>query len=179
MHRTQGLPLVIARPGIVIGEGGPLQHWGIGRWHGAGAVRIWGDGHNILPFVLIDDISDALIAMIDKDEAVGQSFNLIGEPMMSARDYFDAIHQALGARIEVKKGAFWTFYLSGSVKYLLKRYVVGLRDLKNQSYSDWKSRGHLSPFSNEHTKEVLGWAPESDRDAFVRKGITEANLFGF
>jgi hypothetical protein len=98
---------------------------------------------------------------------------------MSARDYFDAIHQALGARIEVKKGAFWTFYLSGSVKYLLKRYVVGLRDLKNQSYSDWKSRGHLSPFSNEHTKEVLGWAPESDRDAFVRKGITEANLFGF
>ncbi len=179
MHRTQGLPLVIARPGIVIGEGGPLQHWGIGRWHGAGAVRIWGDGHNILPFVLIDDISDALIAMIDKDEAVGQSFNLIGEPMMSARDYFDAIHQALGARIEVKKGAFWTFYLSGSVKYLLKRYVVGLRDLKNQSYSDWKSRGHLSPFSNEHTKEVLGWAPESDRDAFVRKGITDANLFGF
>ncbi len=179
MHRNQDLPLVIARPGIVIGEGGPLQHWGIGRWHGAGAVRIWGDGHNILPFVLIEDISDALIAMIDNDAAVGQSFNLIGEPMMSARDYFDAIHEALGARIEVKKGAFWTFYLSGSIKYLLKRYVVGLHDLKNQSYSDWKSRGHLSPFSNARTKEVLGWKPEADRDEFIRKGITQANLFGF
>lgn len=179
MHKNKGLPLVIARPGIVIGEGGPLQHWGIGRWHGAGAVRIWGNGRNILPFVLIDDISDALIAMIDTDEAVGQSFNLIGEPMMSARDYFDAIHEALGARIEVKRGAFWTFYLSGTIKYLLKRYVVGLKDLKNQSYSDWKSRGHLSPFSNAHTKKVLGWKPEAARDALIRKGIIQANLFGY
>lgn len=178
MHETKGLPVVIARPGIVIGEGGPLQHWGIGRWHGAGAVRIWGNGRNILPFVLIDDISDALIALIDADDAVGQSFNLIGEPMMSARDYFDAIHEALGARIEVKPGAFWTFYLSGSIKYLLKRYVVRLKDLNNQSYSDWKSRGHLSPFSNDHTKQVLGWKPEADRDAFIRKGIIQANLFG-
>ncbi|MBC7157649.1 MAG: NAD-dependent epimerase/dehydratase family protein, partial [Rhodobacteraceae bacterium] len=41
LHRAEGLPLVIARPGIVVGPGGPLQHWGIGRWHGAGAVRLW------------------------------------------------------------------------------------------------------------------------------------------
>lgn len=31
MQRDAGLPLVIARPGIVVGQGGPLQHWGIGR----------------------------------------------------------------------------------------------------------------------------------------------------
>ena len=179
MHRDNGLPLVIARPGIVVGEGGPLQHWGIGRWHGAGAVRIWGDGHNILPFVLIDDVSDALIRMIDNPEAIGQSFNLIGEPMLSGRGYFNAIHEALGARIDVKPGAFWVFWLSGTVKYLLKRYVVGLRGLNNQSYLDWKSRAHLSPFKNDHPKAVLGWQPETDRDAFVRRAITEANLFGF
>ena len=44
MHKDENLPLVIVRPGIVIGEGGPLQHWGIGRWAGAGAVKIWGTG---------------------------------------------------------------------------------------------------------------------------------------
>jgi predicted dehydrogenase/putative NADH-flavin reductase len=42
LHKSHGLPLVIARPGIVVGQSGPLQHWGIGRWHGAGAVKIWG-----------------------------------------------------------------------------------------------------------------------------------------
>ncbi|CAN0051913.1 unnamed protein product, partial [Chrysoparadoxa australica] len=78
LHHTRGLPLVIARPGIVVGKGGPLQHWGIGRWHGAGAVRIWGHGRNILPFVLIDDVVDGLVRMIDAP-VVGQSFNLVGE----------------------------------------------------------------------------------------------------
>ncbi len=179
MHRDKGLPLVIARPGIVIGAGGPLQHWGIGRWHGAGAVRIWGNGRNILPFVLIEDVSDALIRMIDHPDAVGQSFNLVGEPMMSARDYFDAIHETMGARIDVRPGAFWVFWLSGTVKYLLKRHVVGLKGLSNQSYRDWKSRAHLSPFHNDHPKVVLGWAPETDRATFNQKGIVEANLFGF
>ncbi|HRM75931.1 MAG TPA: NAD-dependent epimerase/dehydratase family protein, partial [Paracoccus sp. (in: a-proteobacteria)] len=82
-----GLPLVIARPGIVLGDGGPLQHWGIGRWHGAGAVRLWGSGKNILPFVLADDVSDGLILMMTRPEAIGQSFNLIGDAMFSGRDY--------------------------------------------------------------------------------------------
>ena len=63
MRQEAGLPLTIARPGIVVGRGGPLQHWGIGRWHGAGAVRLWGAGDNPLPFVLIGDVSDALIRM--------------------------------------------------------------------------------------------------------------------
>jgi nucleoside-diphosphate-sugar epimerase len=179
MHREQGLPLVIARPGIVVGEGGPLQHWGIGRWHGAGAVRIWGHGRNILPFVLIDDVSDALIRMIEVDDAVGKSFNLVGEPMMSARDYFDAIHEKLGARIQIVPGSLTAFYLSDAVKFGLKRYVLRHRGLNRASLRDWKSRAHFSPFRNDQTKRVLGWKPEADRERFVQKAIVEANLFGF
>jgi nucleoside-diphosphate-sugar epimerase len=179
MHRGQGVPLVIARPGIVVGEGGPLQHWGIGRWHGAGAVRIWGHGRNIIPFVLIDDVSDGLIRMIETDDAVGQSFNLVGDPMMSARDYFDAIHQKLGARIKVQSGSLMGFYMADGVKYALKRHVLGKSGAVRASLRDWKSRAHFSPFRNDHPKAVLGWAPEQDRDAFIEKAITEANLFGF
>jgi predicted dehydrogenase/nucleoside-diphosphate-sugar epimerase len=179
MHKERGLPLVIARPGIVVGIGGPLQHWGIGRWHGAGAVRIWGNGRNILPFVLIDDVSDGLIRMIEVDAAVGQSFNLVGEPMMSARDYFDAIHEALGARIQVSPGSLYGFYLSDTVKYILKRHVLGKKGAIRASLRDWKSRAHFSPFQNNHPKSVLGWKPESDRDVFIEKAISGANLFGF
>ena len=108
--RQRGLPLVIARPGIVVGGDGPLQHWGIGRWHGPGAVKLWGDGRNILPFVLVDDLCAALIAMMTRDGVEGQSFNLTGAPMLTGRDYFDAIHARLGARLRVTSGnltAMW------------------------------------------------------------------------
>ncbi|MBX2806832.1 MAG: NAD-dependent epimerase/dehydratase family protein [Hyphomicrobiales bacterium] len=179
MHRDRELPLVIARPGIVVGEGGPLQHWGIGRWQGAGAVRIWGHGRNILPFAWIDDVSDGLIRMIETDDAVGQSFNLVGDPMMSARDYFDAIHERLGARIKVKPGSLMGFYLADGVKYALKRHVLGKKNAVRASLRDWKSRAHFSPFRNEHPKSVLGWRPEGDREVFIQKAIVDANLFGF
>ncbi|MFT3801890.1 MAG: NAD-dependent epimerase/dehydratase family protein [Burkholderiaceae bacterium] len=178
MHRTQGLPLVIARPGIVIGHGGPLQHWGIGRWHGAGAVRIWGHGRNVLPFVLADDVSDGLIRMMDSPDALGRSFNLVGDPMMSARDYFDAIRAALGARITVTPGSLHAMWMADGVKYTLKRYVLGRKGLGRPSLADWKSRAHLSRFDNRLSKSLLGWAPESNHKAFVERGITQANLFG-
>ena len=178
MHRDRGLPLVIARPGIVVGHGGPLQHWGIGRWHGAGALRIWGHGRNILPFVLADDVSDGLIRMMDNPDAVGRSFNLVGDPMMSARDYFDAIHQALGARITVKPGNLHAMWLADGVKYILKRYALGRKGAVCPSLADWKSRAHFSKFDNSRTKAVLGWTPEADRKAFITRGIVQANLFG-
>lgn len=178
MHRDGGLPLVIARPGIVVGPGGPLQHWGIGRWHGAGAVRIWGHGHNILPFVLNEDIADGLVRMIDAP-VEGQSFNLIGERMFSARDYFDAIHQALGARIRLSSGNLYAFYASDAVKYALKKYALRRAGVIRPSLADWKSRAHFSPFVNDKPKQALGWRPEPDRATFIEKAITKANLFGF
>lgn len=179
LHDEQGLPLVIARPGIVVGEGGPLQHWGIGRWHGAGAVRIWGPGTNILPFVLIDDVAEGLVIMMKNEAAVGKSFNLVADPMMSARDYFAAIHQELGAQIKVSSGNLNVFWAADAVKYLLKKHALRRHQSIRPSLADWKSRAHFSPFDNSLPKDVLGWAPEPRKEVFVQKAITEANLLGF
>ncbi|GAA6178422.1 NAD-dependent epimerase/dehydratase family protein [Sulfitobacter pacificus] len=179
MHRDKGLPVTIARPGIVVGAGGPLQHWGIGRWHGAGAVKIWGDGRNTLPFVLIDDVADGLILMAEHDAALGESFNLIGEPMLSARGYFDAIHQKLGARIKVSSGPLGLLYGADAVKFLLKTKVLRRGGLSKPSLRDWKSRAHYSPFDNSKPKEILGWAPEDQRKSFIKAAISDAGLLGF
>jgi predicted dehydrogenase/uncharacterized protein YbjT (DUF2867 family) len=179
MHRRDGLPLVIARPGIVVGHGGPLQHWGIGRWHGAGAVRIWGNGLNILPFVLIDDVADGLILMGEHPDAVGQSYNLIGEPMLSGKGYFDAIQKTLGAKIRVSTGNLTLFWAADAVKHVLKVYALRRRGLTRPSLADWKSRAHLSPFVNTKPKVELGWTPEQDKAKFIDAAVGNANLFGF
>jgi hypothetical protein len=99
--------------------------------------------------------------------------------MMSARDYFDAVRNALGARIKVSRGSLLGFYSADFVKYTLKRYALRRPDVTRASLKDWKSRAHFSGFINDHPKKVLGWEPEQDREAFIRKAIVEANLFGF
>ncbi len=178
LHREKGLPLVIARPGIVIGGDGPLQHWGIGRWHGAGAVKLWGNGRNILPFVLADDLSDGLIAMMERPEAIGQNFNLTGEPMLSARDYFEAMHRHLNVQMQVTSGALTALWAADGVKYALKRYALGRRDAVRPSLADWKSRAHLSRFDNSQAKTLLGWTPEPNKDRFLNRALDAKALFG-
>ena len=49
MNRTQNLPAVIVRPGIVIGSGGNPFHWGVGRFSPESVCEVWGDGTNKLP----------------------------------------------------------------------------------------------------------------------------------
>lgn len=177
IQNGEGVAVSIARPGIVLGDGGPLQHWGIGRWHGPGAVRLWGSGRNILPFVLVDDVSDGLIAMMQTPEAMGEVFNLVGDPMFSGRDYFDAIHQRLGARLAVTGSNLRLLWLAGMLKQGLKQHVLRRRDTEKVSRIDWISRGHLSCFDNAKPKRLLGWAPESDREAFLAAAIDRAHLF--
>jgi predicted dehydrogenase/nucleoside-diphosphate-sugar epimerase len=179
LHRDHGLPLVIARPGIVVGPGGALQHWGIGRWHGAGAVRIWGDGLNTLPFVLNEDVARALVLMGEAEGIDGQSFNLIGPPMLSAQGWFKAIAEQTGTQINVVKGNLTAFWLMDWVKYSLKRYVLRRGGLSQPLLSDWRGRAHLSAFSNARAVAVLGWQPEADVDSFQRKALAPQALFGY
>ncbi len=179
MQREHGLPLTIARPGIVVGLGGPLQHWGIGRWHGAGAVRLWGAGENPLPFVLIGDVSEALIRMGEARAALGQSFNLVGDVQPTARAYFNAIHARLGARIRVSSGNLTVLWAADAVKSALKTHALRRPGVIRASLRDWRSRAHHARFDTAKPKALLGWAPVADRETFLQRAVDEAGLLGF
>ena len=75
MHRTQKLPVVIVRPGIVIGNGGNAFHWGVGKFS-EGVCEVWGDGTNKLPLVLVQDVAAALVRCIQTEGIEGRSYNL-------------------------------------------------------------------------------------------------------
>ncbi len=87
MHRERKLPVVIARPGIVIGRGGSPLHWGVGMWHHGAICRLWGDGNNPLPLVLVEDVAAGLVRLLDAPGVEGESFNFVADPCLSARDY--------------------------------------------------------------------------------------------
>ncbi|WP_411819746.1 NAD-dependent epimerase/dehydratase family protein [Hyphococcus formosus] len=178
LEQSKGLPLVIVRPGIVIGKGGPLQHWGIAMWRGATACKLWGDGRNIMPFVLVDDVADGLVASMQAENALGKSFNLIGDPMLSGRDYFNAVGEASGVAMRAQPTPIWQYYVVDVVKYWLKRVLAKRSGLTKPSLRDWKSRAQLSPFKNGYAKQELDWHPEADRQQFIKRGIVDANLFG-
>ena len=95
MHRDRNLPVVIMRPGIVIGPGGNPFHWGIGMWSGDSFCQTWGSGDNPLPLVLAEDVAEALASAIHTEGIDGESFNLVADPMISAAEYLQHLQSAL------------------------------------------------------------------------------------
>jgi nucleoside-diphosphate-sugar epimerase len=178
LAQTKGLPLVIARPGIVIGKGGPLQHWGIGMWRGASACKLWGRGDAIMPFVDIDDCADGLVRAMTIPGVEGKAFFLVGEPLLSAQDYLHELSRAYGVAVAAHPTPIWRYFLVDFLKYQLKRRLAGRADIARPSLHDWLNRAALSRYDNSAAKELLGWRPEADRQRFVEKSIRGANLFG-
>jgi nucleoside-diphosphate-sugar epimerase/predicted dehydrogenase len=170
LHRERKLPLVIVRPGIVIGRGGSPFHWGVGMWRHNAVCQIWGNGRNPLPLVLVDDVVQGLLAALETPGIEGESFNLVGAPLLSAHDYLDALDQAAGLKIQRYATPIAWFFLADMGKWLAK-VAVRFPERHRPTWRDWQSRTQQAVFDCARASQRLGWCPESDRNRIVRIGI--------
>jgi len=171
LQREKGLPLAILRPGIVIGSGGNPFHWGVGMWTANSVCRLWGRGDNPLPIVLVDDVARALVKAVDADGVIGETFNLVGAPLLTAQDYVAELEKAARIKIDVHSTPPFRFYRNDLFKWVIK-VLVRHPERRFPSYRDWKSRTQRAVFDCAKAKLLLGWAPVVDRETIVRDGIT-------
>ena len=176
MHREQRLPLVIVRPGIVIGRGGSPFHWGVGMWWSDAVCQTWGAGNNKLALVLVEDVAAGLIAAMNTPGIDGRSFNLVGPPPLTAQEYLDALDRVGGIRIQRQAVPIARFYFKDLMKWVVK-IAVRHPERRMPSYRDWESRTGRAIFDCSAAKTELGWKPVEDRDELVRLGIEEAFLW--
>ena len=174
MHRTKKLPVVIFRPGIVVGSHGTPFHWGVGMWTDEGLCQVWGDGENKLPFVLVSDVAAALVRATQVPEIEGRSYNLVDLPLLSARDYLAELQRCTGTVLDVRYRPIFQFYLIDLAKWLVKVMVRHPGRGRIPSYRDWESRTHKAVFDCSRARKELAWAPASDRQRIVDEGIDKA-----
>ncbi len=172
MHRDKKLPLVIFRPGVVVGRGGGPFHWGVGFWPADSVCRFWGKGENKVPLVLVDDVADALVRALEVDGLSGQVFNLVGEPCLTAREYVAELEKAAGVKIDARPKSAMSYYLVDMFKWVVK-VLVRHPSRRLPSYRDWQTRAHLSPYDCSGAKQKLGWQPCADRAKMIEEGIVQ------
>jgi len=173
MFRTRNLPLVIFRPGIVIGEHGNPLHWGVGRFT-QNVCEVWGDGSNPLPLVLNTDVAAALVRGVEVAGIEGKSFNLVDLPLVSARDYLEELQRHAGLKLSVIYRPIWQFYISDIMKWLVKVVVRHPDRVRIPSYADWESRTQKALFDCNRTRSALDWKPASDRQRILKEGVNDA-----
>jgi len=170
LHRKHRFPVVIFRPGIVIGRGCPPAHGGVVMYSSDTRMQLWGHGRNPLPFVLVEDVADALALALDKPGIEGQAFLLTDEPLLTGRDYVAAVSAACGTTVRAEPTSIWKFYLGDLLREAVK-HLIRHPNRRLPSYRDWASRRQAARYDSSKTREVLGWRPAGTRDALVARGI--------
>jgi predicted dehydrogenase/nucleoside-diphosphate-sugar epimerase len=173
LHKEQGLPLVTFRPGIVIGAGSPPAHWGVGMFHSDARVDLWGSDDHALPFVLVDDVADALVRGVTHAGIEGQTFLLTDAPVLTGNQYVQELEQLAGVKITVHRIPAWKHFAEDVVKEAIKN-AIRHPNRKIPSFRDWDCRSHRARYDSSKTMQVLGWKPAGTRDGIVRDGIAAA-----
>jgi nucleoside-diphosphate-sugar epimerase len=170
MHRDSKFPVVILRPGVVIGKGAPPAHWGVGKFVSESKVTYWGDGHNMIPLVLVEDVADALDKAFDVPDIEGRTLLVTDKPLMSARDYVAEVSRLSGMKIRAKKRSIVSYFAEDVLKEALK-HLSKHPNRRPPSRHDWACRALESQFDSSETEQLLGWTPHGTREALVEQGI--------
>lgn len=169
LHAREGLPVVILRPGLVVGEGGLPFHSGLGFYNTEQHCIGWNAGRNPLPFVLAGDVAAAILGAIRAEGIDGRCYNLVGEVRPDARTYVAALARALGRPLRYHPQSPTWLWLEDLGKWAVKR-LTGRR-VPVPGRRDFLSRGMTARFDCADARRDLGWQPEADPDRFFARAI--------
>jgi len=171
LHRDKGLPLVIARPGVVMGAGTPMQHSGLGVWNRDNHCVGWGHGEDALPIVWVDDVADGLAraARHRGTEIDGKALNLCGRTPLTAREIVEELKRATGRDLHFHPRSLALSQSLEIGKWIVKK--AGRRaGVEFPSWRDLKARSLAVTFACDVARSI-GWKPTEDREGLLERCV--------
>jgi nucleoside-diphosphate-sugar epimerase len=92
------LPAVIVRPDQIIGPGDHLHFGRVADRLRTGRGIVVGSGRNLLPLVYVTDVVQGLLLALDREQAVGQAYNLGAEQPLSQQEFLETVAHEIGAK---------------------------------------------------------------------------------
>ena len=169
LHASAGLPVVILRPGIVVGAGSSPFHSGLGLFNNEQHCIGWNAGRNPLPFVLVEDVAEAILLAIRAAGIEGRCYNLVGDVRLTAREYIAELARTLQRPLVFHPQRASWLWLEDVGKWLVKR--AGGRAVPLPGRRDFISRGMAAAFDCSDVRRDLGWRPVAERATFLARAI--------
>jgi len=158
------IPTVILRPGALYGIGGPLYPAQLGLPLGGHKYGLIGNGQAKMPLCHVQSVADAIWLAIQKQQAVGNTYNLVEDESISRLAFLQ----------KVKKVAFPDFKII-KIPYVVLRamsfgfgLLFGLLGKKAPLRPQYlKTASSEMNYPADKIKKELGWKPVADFDKTI------------
>ena len=164
----KGLKTTIFYPGWVYGPGDKAFMPSILKQLQSGLMLIWDAGKFKISLVYIDNLIDAIIMALQKEESTNEDFLILDE---SSQTNLEDICNKLGSLFNVKyKIIHLPYWVAFIISWISQRlYQIKLLTKPIMSTTDVKSFGYNFKFSTNKAKNMLGWSIKTD----YKSGLAE------
>ena len=155
-EREFGVPVVILRPGFVYGPRDRTVMPKLIESLRTGKFRFLGGGERALNTIYVDNLVDAVLLGIYRQEAVGQIYNLTDGEHVSKRRFIEAIAEGMGIAAPRKSLPLWFARLLMKAMYWTHRKSPTPPRLTHARY---KFLGLNLDFNIDKARSELGYQP--------------------
>lgn len=113
-HLEDGLPVSVARPGLVYGPG-DLHLLGFFSSIKKGLFRVIDGGEALLHPIYIDDMTAAFLLCAQQPEAIGRSYNIAGDSPVTIRELATAVAHSLNKELPGGSIPLWLANLASDI----------------------------------------------------------------
>lgn len=161
------LPAIIIRLGALLGPGDSLNFGRLADRIRAGRGIIVGSGNNVIPFVYISDVVQALLLALDSEQAIGQIYNISHDQPITQKQYLSAIAQEMGV---VPPHIHVPYYPMYTAAYVTERISLlsGYRLPPVATRHGIKILGEDGRLSIDKARRDLGYVPQVPTREAVR-----------
>lgn len=167
-----GLAVTIIRPGAVWGGG---ELWDAGLGHVLGPLWLAvGDGVT-RKFTYVENCAEAIVLAAERDEAIGQTLNIVDDDAPTQREYARMLKQhgigvPTGLRVPFAFLRAWVGVLD---RVNAKRFAGRARvpDILNPTSLDARFKRLVYP--NTRAKAVLGWNPRYGLEEGLERALAQ------
>jgi nucleoside-diphosphate-sugar epimerase len=167
-YSRKGLSVTVVRPAQVYGprDKGTL---GLGfTWIQRGLFPLIGGGKALLQPIYVQDVVDAIILAMEVNKALGQTYNIAGEKILSFKELFSIITNAFGTtsqKLNLPRSVAWTLgYLFEAKTRLFGGYAFLTR-----FRVECATRNMIYDISK--AKEELGFSPKVGIEEGVKRTV--------
>ena len=169
-HRRGDVPVTVVKPSWLYGPRDRASMPRLIRAIRAGKSKLIGNGDNRLNLTHAGNEAEGCILAATNDKAVGQSYNLSNDGVITQAQYFNKIAQCIGAKPVTRKvpyrlahGAAFLMELFGHATGRKKPPLV-------TRYSVWLI-GRRCFFSADKARRELGWQPAVGYEEGIQSAV--------
>jgi nucleoside-diphosphate-sugar epimerase len=163
-----GLRAVILRPGFIYGPGERHSIPRVVEKLKDGSMKFIGPGDKLLNNTYVGNLADAVLLAIESDAAIGETFNIRDERLVTREEYINTIADYLGKPHPKHVPEWLARLLVGPIERIAKRR--GATEAPLLTGARIKFMTLNLDYSIAKAKRVLGYAPKVD----FHEGMIEA-----